>query len=35
MDLGVMFAGALITDLSEVPDDEPDDVSEDDDRASL
>jgi hypothetical protein len=35
LDLGVMFAGALVTDLSEVPDDEPDDVSEDDDRASL
>ena len=27
--------GVLITDLSEVPDDEPDDVKEDDDRASL
>ena len=35
LDLGVMFAGVLVTDLSEVPDDEPDDVWEDDDRASL
>jgi hypothetical protein len=35
LDLEVVLAEWLVTDLSEVPDDEADDVLEDDDRASL
>ena len=35
LELGIMFVGEAVTDLSEVPDDEPEDVREDVDRASL